>query len=481
MLIIVSDMHLTDQTLAPSVPLKALEQFMVEVKRIADKAKSVEIVLLSDIFDVLRSSHWLVKISGANLMYVPVDIRPWHAVDTPIERIVSTILSDIKKSYSTFFEEIRRLDNVKLSWVPGNHDRLIKITDAGKQFLNDIGVQLADYEILRRDYGVFARHGHCFDDFNIRDGNYELAPVGDGIVIEILNNLQIEVAKKRRIVNFNHPDIAFLGAMEYVRPYTQVPIWIHKKTETLQDELLRNRTREAWRNVVDNFQKSEILELLPTFQRKLFLELLEKSKNFRNPIIALLGIFEKIVEQPEKYIEKASTESALSDPSIQHVVYGHTHVPQRHRLKNNKYYVNTGWWKRSYMPPDLERMPFMHDFYILIIDKGGGEPDLKQITINLSITWKPPYMTAISPAVSFERAQEVETSIAKEAMLEKGLIDLFTDAPGIKVNALANSRKQGFDMVITNKVRPATLGSKIAVGVKHEIKMTDIVRLADNI
>lgn len=484
MLIFVSDMHLTDQTLAPSVPLDALSRLTEEVKQVAKKAQTVELILLGDIFDVLRSSRWLVKVSGKTFLYTPVSIRPWSAIDTPIERVVSTILEGIKNSYEIFFKEIRQIENVKLSWVPGNHDRLVKMTQQGRQFLKDIGVQMVDYEILREDYGVFARHGHYFDKYNIRGKNYKLAPFGDAVVIEILNKLQVEVAKKCKIVHFNHPDIAFLGAMEYLRPHANVPIWIHKMTEKLPDKLLKNRTREAWRNVVDSFKECEMLGILPskekTFLRPL-LNLLNKSKNFRKPINRLLRIFEKLVEKPGKYKKHASAEPALSNPCIRYVVYGHTHIPGKYQLKNNKYYVNTGCWERSYKSLSIEKTPFMRDFYILIIDKDQDEPELKQIPINSPITWKPPYKKPTLPAVSFKGAQEVEMSDMKEAMFEKGLIDLFTGASGIKVKALINPQKQGFDMVIHNKIKPTIFGRNVAVEIKHRIKIPDIDTLATNV
>lgn len=120
MLVFVSDMHLTDQTLAPSVCPEALEQLTKEVRQIAKKVKKVKLIFLGDIFDVLRSSHWLVKISGDSFLYTPVSIRPWHAVDAPLERVVSTILADIKKSYLYFFKELSGIENVESIWVSGN-------------------------------------------------------------------------------------------------------------------------------------------------------------------------------------------------------------------------------------------------------------------------------------------------------------------------------------------------------------------------
>lgn len=386
MLIIVSDMHLTDQTLAPSVPIETLERFLEEVKKIAAGRKSVEMILLGDIFDVLRSSRWLVNISresSNNRIHIPVNVRPWHAVDHPLERIVSVILDDIRKTCGFFFEELKQIGNMTTTWVPGNHDRLVKITEAGGQFLREMGITASDdYRILRKEYGIFARHGHYFDEYNIRDRNYKLSPFGDAIVVELLNKLQVKTAEKRKIVNFNHGEISFLGAVEYLRPHARVPVWIHKRTAVLDDVLLRNRVREAWCSAVDDFNSSEMLELLPDGKRNIFSMLLSQSKDFRSPLNKLVELFEKLFDKPERYKECAEREDVLNDPDIRYVIYGHTHFPGEIRLSNGKYYINTGWWERSYEPPELEEKPYMKNFNYLIC---GNKPELKQIPVNSPI------------------------------------------------------------------------------------------------
>lgn len=480
MLVFVSDMHLTDQTLAPSVCPDALEQLTKEVRQIAKKAKKVKLIFLGDIFDVLRSSRWLVKISGDSFLYTPVSIRPWHAVDAPLERVVSTILADIKKSYLDFFEELSGIENVESIWVSGNHDRLVNETQVGRQFLKDIGVHPVGHEILERNFGVFARHGHFHDKYNIRDKNYKLSPFGDAIVIEILNKLQVEVAKKRKIVNFNHPEIAFLGAMEYVRPHTSVPIWLFKITELLPDVLLRNRTRDAWRDVVDSFTANQMLALLPQMERNILVNLLKTSKDFRTSILKLIRIFENLFENPKRYRKIAAQEPPVQHPNIKYVVYGHTHVPDKYQL-NGSCYLNTGWWRRSYRGSGLEIKPYMNHFHILIIHKNPGNPELKRIEVNSPIRWEPPYMISISPDEFFRKAQKAERFERKEALLEKGLIDLFTDDPRMKVKILTNPLNKGFDMVVRNQIRPGTLGKNIAVEIKHDIEIPDIDKLASSV
>jgi len=71
MLIFVSDLHLTDQTLAPSVPLNALDYLLNLVKSNSKSRNDIHLILLGDIFDVLRSSRWLVKLSRDKWLDTP--------------------------------------------------------------------------------------------------------------------------------------------------------------------------------------------------------------------------------------------------------------------------------------------------------------------------------------------------------------------------------------------------------------------------
>jgi len=68
MLVFISDIHLTDGTSGETINPGAFEKFVLYLEDMADtaQAKELEIVLLGDIFDIIRSDYWLR--SG---------IRPW--------------------------------------------------------------------------------------------------------------------------------------------------------------------------------------------------------------------------------------------------------------------------------------------------------------------------------------------------------------------------------------------------------------------
>jgi len=481
MLVVVSDMHLTDQTLAPSVPPEALARLTQEIRKLAGETKSLELILLGDIFDLLRSSRWLVKTYGDSLKDAPEDIRPWHSVDSPVEDVVATILLDMQSFYGTFFENLAKIENVKLTWVPGNHDRLVNFTTAGKNFLKTLQVQPADYEMLEKDYGVFARHGHCFDKYNIRKKNYELAPFGDALVIEALDGLHVELARRCRVVHFDHKDVAFLAAMEGVRPHARIPLWLHETTKKLPDELVQERTRDAWRAAVDNFCACEIFKLLSAPERTIFKKLLDASKDFRSSLVQLAALLEQLAEDEDNYAKHAAAEAAAKDDSIKCVVYGHTHVPEKRALASGCYYVNTGWWDRSYELRDHQLTARMNRFFMLVVDKQWREPDFREITLNTPIAWKPPDKKPVPPRVSFADAQKAEANSSKRAILGRGVLNLLSACPGVEVKGLWNPVKKGYDMVVANEIRQATLGRDIAVQVKATLKEPDIDGLAVNL
>ena len=168
MLIITSDMHLTDHTVSPPLATKALERFQ-EIVEAAAKKGNVEIIFLGDTFDLLRSKWWILQQPWTpEIRFLKTDVRPWSARDQkPMDKVLERILLEIKNHYGWFFKALKKAGDVTLTWVVGNHDRLAWCTEIGKEFLAQLGIESHPYPELRRPtYGVLARHGHCYDDFN---------------------------------------------------------------------------------------------------------------------------------------------------------------------------------------------------------------------------------------------------------------------------------------------------------------------------
>lgn len=84
MLVIISDLHLTDGTTGPSIAPQAFELFADQLRSMTESAswrtdgryrplERVDLLLLGDMLDLTRSSHWTQR----------NDVRPWDAIDRP--------------------------------------------------------------------------------------------------------------------------------------------------------------------------------------------------------------------------------------------------------------------------------------------------------------------------------------------------------------------------------------------------------------
>ncbi len=475
MLMFVSDIHLTDQTLAPPVPLEALGKFVEYVKKTAPTADRIEIVLLGDIFDVLRSCYWLVRISQED--FVPAEIRPWDSIDYPVERVVKTILNGIKAKYKPFFDSLNNINKVTITWIPGNHDRLVGITQAGEEFLRDIGVQKGENDIIGDQYGVYACHGHRFDELNFQE-KYDFPSYGDGIVVELLNKLQVEAAKKCKIVNFNHGDIKFLTAIEYVHPPLQALKWIVERIGAVSEQVLKFRIKTAWSKVLTDFKNSEIFAALSSnkFLQEKFISLITSLGDY-SQYISVLGIFGDFESAPRKQTDKFVKYLRKEKPHIKYLVTGHTHNPGIEPMHGLSY-VNTGWWARRY---DYPQEPRMSGFNVVTIRHKTDKPQLADILCPLAMDWEYPIQIGIPPAHTFQQAFAAPSPIEKHAFAEQGLIDLFTETSGLRVAKLVNATKNGFDMVIQNKIKKQKLGKNIGIEIKDSVNIHDIYKLDQNI
>jgi hypothetical protein len=122
MLLITSDMHLTDHTVSPPLARKALERFQEIVAAAANKG-AVEVIFLGDTFDLLRSKWWILAQPWTpEIKFLKTEVRPWSAKDQkPMDNVLERILLDIKNHYGWFFKALKKAGDVTLTWVVGNH------------------------------------------------------------------------------------------------------------------------------------------------------------------------------------------------------------------------------------------------------------------------------------------------------------------------------------------------------------------------
>ena len=121
MLVFVSDLHLTDESFAPAIPLQRLIERVDGILQqgAARGVTGATLVLLGDIFEIIKSPKWLAK----------DNLRPWQSpTDAHRERVteIYTSILDANKSFERWLQQLpTRFPFLSLRYIPGNHDLAI--------------------------------------------------------------------------------------------------------------------------------------------------------------------------------------------------------------------------------------------------------------------------------------------------------------------------------------------------------------------
>ena len=236
MLVFISDLHFVDGSAGEhNIPYRAFEYFFDDLAVITQQAKrkakqlkekgkfdEVKLVLLGDIFDLLRTEAWFDGINEEQ--------RPWGTKDHQDEvgeralAILDAVMCH--KNIIKGVDNARALESIQtglldlkeqceldftpgLEYIPGNHDRLVNKRKYGKLRRREcLGLEAADPEkqffhyFYDPAYGVLARHGHEFDKYNYEGSSafnyqdYQRVPIGDPITTELIVRLPYELANQ---------------------------------------------------------------------------------------------------------------------------------------------------------------------------------------------------------------------------------------------------------------------------------------------
>ena len=426
MLVIISDLHLTDGT-AGLVPGDDSERAMSERAeatlsdrafkvfrdRLSDMAydaswrrgdeyrpiEELDLLLLGDILDVIRSSSWLAS-----------DVRPW---DDPrseefvnkVGSITDAILTNNYKSLKILAglsrgrvitippatrsgtpARVSRQPNnperlpvkVNIHYLIGNHDWFYGVTGPGyeqirRKLVSAMGLSHApeqpfpydpyDSEPLMRIFEahrVFARHGDCFDPFNF-EGDRQASSLGDAIVVELLNRFPIE-AKRKLGDELSDECLGGLKEIDNVRPLPILPLWVAGLLQrTCLRKGLAHEVKKIWDacagqfldlkfvrehdNSLNPFQDVDKLQAMLLFSKGL-------SPQTTGRILRMLNMWWP--GRSESYSRFAMRERAFKNGRARHIVYGHTHhhefvpldVTERANKTTTQTYMNSGTWRR---------------------------------------------------------------------------------------------------------------------------------------
>lgn len=399
MLVIISDLHLTDGTTGVTISAAAFEDFRVRLQELATDAshrahgryqpvEAIDLLLLGDVFDLIRSTRW----SNPG-----VTIRPWEHSTRPdeltaqIADITAAILRKNEGALSILHacgrgEAIRVAAApgapeevavpVRIHYMVGNHDWFYHLPgpalDAVRATINEAMGLANDASPYPHDpeesdrlmeifaaHRVYARHGDRYDSLNYEeDQGRDGATLGDALVVELINRFPHEV--RRRLSRLPAPFLDGLDELANVRPSLLVPVWVDALINT--SDLTASQEKEV--KGIWNELSAAVVELPFVRQRdRLFVldevdaleATLHLSSRFSFGDIARIVTFvqERFWKGNTSFAAHALKEPAYKEGRADHIVYGHTHhfeaVPLNRRRDAsgslvNQLYFNSGTW-----------------------------------------------------------------------------------------------------------------------------------------
>lgn len=418
MLVVLSDLHLTDGTSGETISSGAFEVFAERLQDMALAAslrvdgsyrplEQLDVLLLGDVLDVIRSTRWLAR----------KDVRPWTDSTRPeyldmVNQVTAGILRQNEESLATLrrlsepggitlppadklgrIADTREQQSVKVNihYMVGNHDWFFRLPGPGYDLLRQSVVRhlgLANrpdqpfphdphenealLETMRR-HKLFARHGDIYDPFNF-EGDRNASSLGDAIVIELLNRFPAQVEAE---LGADLPDATFHGLREIdnVRPLLLIPVWIDGILErTCAFPEMRRRVKIIWDRLADQFLELAFVRERDTWNPNDLVDNLQRVLKFSKRLSVgwaadLLAFVNGLRGQDnESYSAHALAEQDFRNRRAKHIVYGHTHYAESVPLDAsyaegyvlNQTYFNSGTWRRVHRQTALA--PNEHEF-----------------------------------------------------------------------------------------------------------------------
>jgi UDP-2,3-diacylglucosamine pyrophosphatase LpxH len=396
LLVIFSDIHLTDESTAVNVAPEAFDILSDEIRdnAINKKAKEVRIILLGDIFDLVRTDHWLK---------LQLNERPWNgkldkytgmntnpAVETHFNKLLTDILeTDSGKAFIKMLNEIKKpvIDvPVIITYVIGNHDRAFNNYDSLKSLLTKKlnGIDKIEFvnSYFSNEYATLCRHGNEYDENNygyslynvllkeagkdtikdrFNENIYKVITIGEVITCELMSGLIYRVNNKLKDKRFTK----LLMDLNNVRPMLNMFSWLYwygkdltaKKKNAIMNSFIKSLKAVVETDLANEWTKIANFSIL--FKRdlidnfKILLKIVDDKKfDEVSKYIEIAKFKEK--HWPEKDYCKEGAKFEWGNPkyeNIQHVFFGHTHESRNDFFEGKKdnivkMYINTG----TYLP-----------------------------------------------------------------------------------------------------------------------------------
>ncbi|MEK7404135.1 MAG: hypothetical protein AAB225_03420 [Acidobacteriota bacterium] len=428
MLVVISDIHFTDNGFTRTIPAAAFRVFRERLRDMAYDAswraggayrpiEQIDLVLLGDILDVIRSERW-PNVEEDHADYV----RPWSDSGSPafqdkLRDITTAVLERNEPSLSvlrslaapdvmtlppaTADGKVARVSRepdspqrvpvkVRIHYMTGNHDWFFHLGGGPYNKIRELIVERmglatppdqpfpyepGESEMLTElcdQHQVFFRHGDFFDHLNFH-GDRDASSIGDAIVIDLLNRFSATVTGTMGD-DLPRECLDGLRQIDHVRPLLIVPVWVDGLLRrTCADPKQAAEVKRVWDQVADRFLDMDFVRRCGDALPALTLDKLAIALKFSKGVsLRLLGQFFSWAggklprgnENPD--CADAMTEQAFKNRRARAVIYGHTHHHEIVPLNVyataggfvNQVYANTGTWRvvneQARLKPDDE-------------------------------------------------------------------------------------------------------------------------------
>ncbi|HUR93502.1 MAG TPA: hypothetical protein VMY76_02890 [Gemmatimonadales bacterium] len=394
MLVLVSDLHVTDESTANNVNPEAFELLGAEIRDAAKRrgASEVHLVLLGDILDLVRTDYW-------HRSAVPMARRPWGGTLDPrtgmnadsgvVESQFQAVLGDILASPTA--GSLRRMMAglaagtvpFQATYVMGNHDRVMwnfpSLQASARAALSQITSFSGSIESA--EYGVLARHGHEWDEHTYgwrfrRDvllprervdrfspEAYATMAIGEAVTAELMSGLVYHardqgappsLVDQLKDVNNLRPLLDVFAWLEWIggareREHRQM---LHEALRRALDGLLESSLARQWDrlqtdylvsgDLVDRLEQARSVLLGPDFES--FRGRVESLERLQRLVPALLPSEDGLLAGARS---EAVFQGEFTAAGIQRVIYGHTHRARHDYFSaapdgSVRMYINTG-------------------------------------------------------------------------------------------------------------------------------------------
>lgn len=406
MLVVISDLHLTDGTCGPTALAGA---FHLLSERLIDLAASastrsddsyrplerIDLVLLGDVLDIVNSSRWL-----------DYDVRPWDDPASPaLAEAVTSIAGDIVRHNEATLGVLRSLAQgsvrltpanqmgrrattsdsasvpVRIHYMVGNRDWFLHLpgqaydrlrrqlvvhmglaNEPDAPFAHEPGDSGELLQTLRR-HRVLARHGDEFDPLAC-DGQRDTSSISDVIVIELVTRFAAEI-ERNLADELPQAALAGLAEIDNVRPLVLAPLWIDGLlARTCPSATVRQRVKQRWDMLAEGVLDHPYVQQSEAGRAGGLADGLARALRFgrRTPSGWTQSTHKWLCEirgaESASYRVHALAEDEFRNRRARHVVYGHTHQSEEVPLEAsfadgyvlNQTYFNAGTLRRLYRP-----------------------------------------------------------------------------------------------------------------------------------